>query len=66
MMQPTNHMELKKENQNGDASILHKRRNKIITGGRWREGPWRDRGPGGKKWGKKQVLGGAEVQKARK
>jgi hypothetical protein len=34
-----NHIELKKEDQSVDASILHRRGNKIITGGRGREGP---------------------------
>ena len=37
-IQPTNHMEFKKkEDQNVDASILHRKGNKIITGGRGRE-----------------------------
>ena len=44
MLQPTNYMKLKKkENQSVDASIQHRRENKIITGGRGRKGPWRER-----------------------
>jgi hypothetical protein len=31
------------------ASILHKRSNKVITGGRGRKGPGRERGGGGEK-----------------
>ena len=37
----------KKKAQSVDASILHRRGNKIITGGRGREGPGRKRGEGG-------------------
>jgi hypothetical protein len=32
----------KKEDQSLDVSILHRRRNKIITGGRGREGPGKE------------------------
>jgi hypothetical protein len=42
-IQLTNHMELKKEDQSVDASILHSRGNKIITEGRGREEPGRKR-----------------------
>ena len=44
-IQPTNHMELKKkEDQSVDVSILHRRRNKIIAGGRNKKGVGRERG----------------------
>ena len=43
-------MELKKkEDQNVDASNLHRRVNKIITGCRGKEGPERKRGEGEKR-----------------
>ena len=60
MIEPTNHMELKnKEDQSVDASILHKRRNKIFTGGRGRKRPGRKRGGEVKKGGRiDQVLEG--------
>ena len=45
MIQPTNHMELKKD-QSMDASILHRSGNKIITVGRGKEEPGRERGRG--------------------
>jgi hypothetical protein len=54
------HMELKKkEEQSVDASILHRRGNKIITGSRGRVGPGRERGGRGKRgdrirYGKRQ------------
>jgi hypothetical protein len=52
-------MELKKENQNVDASILHKTGNKIITGERGREGPERERvGEEKGEKGQEQVLEG--------
>ena len=35
-----------------DASILHRRENKIITGDRGREEPGRDKGWGGEKGGR--------------
>jgi len=38
----------KREDQGVDASILLRRGNKIIMGGRGREGPWRERGGRGK------------------
>ena len=38
----------KKEDQSVDASVLLKRENKIIMGGRGREGSRRERGGGGK------------------
>lgn len=38
------------------ASILHKRGNKVITGGRGRKGAGRERGGGGEKGGQDQVL----------
>jgi hypothetical protein len=44
-------MKLKKENQSVDASILLRRRIKIITGGRGRKKPGRERGMGGGKGG---------------
>jgi hypothetical protein len=43
-----NPQKLKKEDKSVDASILHKRENKVITGGRRREGPAKERGRGGK------------------
>jgi hypothetical protein len=47
MMQPTNHMELnKKEDQSADVSVTHRRRNKIITGGRGKKGPGKESGGG--------------------
>jgi hypothetical protein len=49
MIHLTDHMKLKKEDQPVDASILLRRRNKIITGSRGREGPGRERGGGGKR-----------------
>jgi hypothetical protein len=59
MMKPTNHMELKKkEDQSVDASVLHRRGNKIITGNRGKEGSWRERGGGRKKEGQDKVLEG--------
>jgi hypothetical protein len=39
----------KKDNQSVEVSILLRMGNKIITGGRGREGSERDRGGGGKK-----------------
>ena len=36
----------KKEDQSVDASVFLRRGNKIIMGGRSREGPWRERGRG--------------------
>ena len=52
MIQPTDHMELRmKEDQGMHASILLRRGNKIITRGRGREGPGRERGREGKKGG---------------
>jgi hypothetical protein len=51
--QLTKHMELKnKEDQSVDASILHRRENKIITGGSGREESRRERGGEGKKGGR--------------
>jgi hypothetical protein len=45
-------MELKKkEHQNVDTSTLHRRGNKIITGGRGREGPGMEGGRGENKRG---------------
>jgi hypothetical protein len=42
-LQLTDHMKLnKKEDQSVDASILLRRGNKIITGGRGRKGPGRE------------------------
>jgi hypothetical protein len=44
-IQFTDHMKLKKkEEQSVNASILHRRGNKIIIGGRGREGPGREIG----------------------
>ena len=48
MIQPTNHIELKKEDQSVGASILHRMGNKF-TEGRRREGPRKYRGGGKKK-----------------
>ena len=48
----------KKEDQSVDAIILHRQRNKIITGGTGREGPWRERGRERKKGGQNWVLEG--------
>jgi hypothetical protein len=46
-IQPTNYIELKKkEDESVDASILHSRGSKIITGGRGREGPEKEREEG--------------------
>ena len=48
MIQLTDHMKLnKKEGQSVDASIPLRRGNKIIMGGRGREGPGWERGQGG-------------------
>jgi hypothetical protein len=48
MIQLTDHIKLnKKEDQNVDSSTTLRRGNKIITGGRGREGPGRKRGEGG-------------------
>jgi hypothetical protein len=69
MIQPTNHVEYKKkEDQSVDASILHRRGNKIITGCRGREGPRREREQGGKKRRAGSGIGrnGREVQRVRK
>jgi hypothetical protein len=45
------HMKLKKtEDQSVDASVLLRRANKIIMGGKGREGPRRESGQGGKRW----------------
>ena len=50
MIQPTNYMELKKkEDQSVDASILHRKGNKIITKGRRRKGPEREKREGKKR-----------------
>lgn len=67
-MQLTNHMKLnKKETQIVITSNLHRRESNIITGGKWRNGPGRKRGVGGKKGGQDQVWEGtgrnAEGQK---
>jgi hypothetical protein len=45
----------KKEDQSMDASILLRRGNKIITGGRGRKGPGRERRGGGKRGCKKYL-----------
>jgi hypothetical protein len=59
IIQPTNHIDLrKKEDQSVDASILHRIGNKIITGGRGREGPTRETEWGGENGGQDQVLEG--------
>jgi hypothetical protein len=47
MIQLTDQMNLKKEDQSVDVSIL-RRRNKIIPGARGKEGPERERGERGK------------------
>jgi hypothetical protein len=61
MIQLTNNMELKKkEDQSVDASILHKRRNKIITRGRGRTAPGRERKEGGKRGGRIRYWKGQE------
>jgi hypothetical protein len=63
-------MELKKkEHQNVDTSTLHRRGNKIITGGRGREaGSWRKREGRGKKNRGRAGIGRnrREVQRVRK
>jgi hypothetical protein len=62
-------MELKKkEDQSVDASILHRRGNKIITRGREKEGPGKEKGGGGKKRGTESRVGRdkREVQRVRK
>ena len=53
-----------KEKQIVDASILLRRGNEIIMGGRGREGPGKERERGGKK--KKECNIRREVQKVRK
>jgi hypothetical protein len=48
MIQHIVHMKLKKkEDQSVGASVLLRRGNKVIMGGRGREGPLRERGQGG-------------------
>jgi hypothetical protein len=44
-------MKLKYEDQNADASVLLRRKNKILLGGRGWEGVRMKRRWGGKKWG---------------
>ena len=52
MIQLTDHMKFKKkEDQSVDASVLLRRGNKIIMGGRGREGTGRERGGGGREAG---------------
>jgi hypothetical protein len=59
-------MELrKKEDQSMDASTLHGRENKIITGGRGSEGPERE-GRGEKGGGIRYWKGQREVQRVKK
>jgi hypothetical protein len=60
-IQVTDHMKLnKKEDQSVDASVLLRRGNKIITGGRGREGPGQEKRGGGEmgqdrvRYGKRQ------------
>ena len=68
MIQLTDHMKLKNtEDKNMDASIQLRRGNKIITGGRGREGLGRERGRGRKR-GTASHLGivRREVQRVRK
>ena len=56
-IQLTDHMKLKKkEDQSVDASVLLRKWNKIITGGRGWEGLWRKRGEGQETKGQDQVL----------
>jgi hypothetical protein len=58
MIQPTNHMLLKKkEDQSVDVSILHRTWNKIITAARGREGPGTERRRGGGKKEKRKRRG---------
>jgi hypothetical protein len=53
MIQLTDHMKhKKKEDQSMDASVLPKRVKEIITKGRGRERSGRERGGGGKMWGR--------------
>ena len=58
----------KKEDQSVDVSILHRKGNKIITGGPGREGPQRERGRGVEKGetGSGMRMDKREVQRARK
>ena len=66
-IKPTNHVKLKKkEDQIVGASILHIRGNKIIPGGRGREGPGRERGGDGKGWAGSVVGKDGRGQKVRK
>jgi hypothetical protein len=59
--QLTNYMKLKKkEDQSVDASVLLRRRNKIVMEGREREEPGRERGGGGGKWAESGVRGNRE------
>lgn len=49
-------MELKYEDQSEGASILQRRRNKIITEARGKKGSGRERGGRGEKQGQEQLL----------
>ena len=53
----------KKEDQSVDASVLLRRGNKIIMGGRGREGPGRQRAGGGERWGRGLGVGRDEREK---
>jgi hypothetical protein len=53
------HMNLKKkEDQNVDASVLLRKGNKIIMGGKGKEGLGRERGEEGEYWGAGLGVGG--------
>jgi hypothetical protein len=68
-VQFTDHVKLKKnKDQSVDASILLRRKNKIITGGRGREGPGREREGGRGREVARSSMGSdrREVQKVRK
>jgi hypothetical protein len=57
-MQPIIHMELKKEEQSIEASILDRIGNIIITGDRGSEVPWREKGGEGQKGWSGSGIGG--------
>jgi hypothetical protein len=60
MIEPINHMQLKKwEDQSVVTPILHRTGNKLITGGRGREEPGKER-----KGGQKQVLTGEKYRRS--
>jgi len=67
MIKLTDYMKLKKEDQSVDASILLRRRNKTLTGGRW----WKrleGREEARRKWGVVSGMGGGrdDIHRVRK